>query len=89
MRVGGGASVKDLLQRLGVGGPRVAVERNKEIVPRAEYAATRLSEGDVLEVVELVGEVRASTLAAPSSIGYCPRPSGPLAQLVEQETLNL
>jgi len=55
MRVGGGASVKDLLQRLGVGGPRVAVERNKEIVPRAEYAATRLSEGDVLEVVELVG----------------------------------
>jgi len=55
MRVGGGASIADLLQRLGVGGPRVAVERNKEIVPRAEYAATRLSEGDVLEVVELVG----------------------------------
>ena len=51
----GGASVADLLERLGVANPRVAVERNKEIVPRAEYAATRLAEGDVLEVVELVG----------------------------------
>jgi sulfur carrier protein len=55
MRVAGGASVADLLVRLGVANPRVAVERNKEIVPRAQHAATRLEEGDVLEVVELVG----------------------------------
>ena len=54
-RVASGASVADLLQRLGVASPRVAVERNKDIVPRAEYAATRLAEGDVLEIVELVG----------------------------------
>jgi sulfur carrier protein len=55
MRVAGGASVADLLERLGVANPRVAVERNKEIVPRAQHASTRLAEGDVLEVVELVG----------------------------------
>ena len=50
-----GASVADLLERLRVLSPRVAVERNREIVPRADYRATALSEGDVLEVVELVG----------------------------------
>jgi sulfur carrier protein len=55
MRVSAGESVADLLRRLGVANPRVAVERNKEIVPRVEHAATRLAEGDVLEVVELVG----------------------------------
>ena len=36
--------------------PRVAVERNREIVPKAEYGATALAQGDVVEVVELVGE---------------------------------
>lgn len=55
MRVAGDASVADLLERLGVANPRVAVERNKEIVPRAQHASTRLADGDVLEVVELVG----------------------------------
>jgi len=50
-----GASVADLLERLKILSPRVAVERNREIVPRADYRATALSEGDVLEVVELVG----------------------------------
>ena len=55
MRVSSGASVADLLERLGVANPRVAVERNKEIVPRAQHASTRLADGDVLEVVELVG----------------------------------
>ena len=33
----------------------IAVERNKDIVPKAEYGATALAEGDVFEVVELVG----------------------------------
>ncbi len=50
-----GASVADLLEQLGVLTPRVAVERNKDIVPKAEYRATALQEGDVFEVVELVG----------------------------------
>jgi thiamine biosynthesis protein ThiS len=55
MRVASGASVADLLQRLGVSTPRVAVERNREIVPKASYAETQLAAGDVFEVVELVG----------------------------------
>ncbi|HTO87525.1 MAG TPA: sulfur carrier protein ThiS [Thermoanaerobaculia bacterium] len=50
-----GASVADLLVRLKVSTPRVAVERNREILPKAQYPATPLADGDVFEVVELVG----------------------------------
>jgi sulfur carrier protein len=55
LRMPAGASISDLLERLRVATPRVAVERNREIVPKAEYRATALSAGDVFEVVELVG----------------------------------
>lgn len=34
---------------------RVAVERNGEIVPKAEYEETVLQDGDTLEVVSFVG----------------------------------
>ena len=34
---------------------RVAVERNKKIVPRAAYDESRVEDGDVIEVVTLVG----------------------------------
>jgi sulfur carrier protein len=44
-----------LLAELGVSGGPVAVEKNREIVPRAEHATTRLREGDELEVVHFVG----------------------------------
>ncbi len=50
-----GASVAALLERLKIVTPRVAVERNREIVPKAEYATTPLQPGDILEVVEFVG----------------------------------
>jgi len=55
IRLPEGASVASVLERLRVSTPRVAVERNREIVPKAEYAKTRLATGDVLEVVEFVG----------------------------------
>ena len=55
LRMPAGASVSDLLERLRVATPRVAVERNREIVPKASYPETPLVAGDVLEVVELVG----------------------------------
>ena len=55
MRMPAGASVADLLTRLRVATPRVAVERNLEIVPKAKYSETRLEPGDAFEVVELVG----------------------------------
>ena len=34
---------------------RIAVERNREIVPRASYDRTPVGAGDVIEVVSLVG----------------------------------
>jgi len=50
-----GSSVNSLLERLEIANPRVAVERNREIVPKGKYASTPLAPGDELEVVELVG----------------------------------
>ena len=41
-----GTSVAGLLELLRVSTPRVAVERNREIVPKARYPETRLAEGD-------------------------------------------
>jgi sulfur carrier protein len=49
-----GASVDDLLGRLGLGAKWVVVERNGEPVPRREAAMTRLSDGDRLELVRAV-----------------------------------
>ena len=50
-----GTSISALLARLGVSTPRVAVERNREIVPKAAYDSTHLEANDELEVVEFVG----------------------------------
>ena len=50
-----GANVAHLLSALELSGKRVAVERNGEIVPRSQYADTRLAEGDALEIVVAVG----------------------------------
>ncbi|MCP9337368.1 sulfur carrier protein ThiS [Stutzerimonas xanthomarina] len=50
-----GQSVADLLQRLELTGRRLAVELNREIVPRSQHAATELVEGDQIEVVHAIG----------------------------------
>jgi thiamine biosynthesis protein ThiS len=50
-----GTTLATLLIELGLDARQVAVERNLEIVPRAEYAQTQLVEGDRLEVVTFVG----------------------------------
>ncbi len=50
-----GTTVFVLLDQLGLGERRVAVERNREIVPRAEHASTILVAGDRLELVTFVG----------------------------------
>jgi sulfur carrier protein len=47
--------VSELLKQLELAGKKVAVERNGEIVPRSRYAATRLTDGDRLEIVVAVG----------------------------------
>jgi thiamine biosynthesis protein ThiS len=53
--VAAGITVTALLASLGLEGRPVAVERNTEIVPRAQHAATVLADGDQLEVVQFVG----------------------------------
>ena len=49
-------SVKQLLASLDLADTLVAVERNEEVVPRARYESTELSEGDRVEIVHFVGE---------------------------------
>lgn len=44
-----------LVERLGLDGRKIAIERNLEIVPRSTYAGTMLAEGDRLEIVNFVG----------------------------------
>ncbi len=50
-----GATVTDLLAQLALPGSRVAVEINRTLVRRADHAATSLKDGDLVEVVTLVG----------------------------------
>ncbi len=48
-------SVEQLLGDLGLDGGKVAVERNLEIVPKSNYAATPVADGDRLEIVHFIG----------------------------------
>jgi sulfur carrier protein len=50
-----GTTVAALIAELGFGDRRVAVECNREVVPRARHATIVLAEGDRLEVVTFVG----------------------------------
>ena len=50
-----GATVLSLLAELSLPATRVAVERNREIVRKAEFAGTALREGDRVEIVTFVG----------------------------------
>lgn len=50
-----GKTVEEYLEGTDYDRKRIAVERNGEIVPRAQYGVTVLSEGDSLEVVSFVG----------------------------------
>jgi len=50
-----GITVAALLASMDTAGKRVAVERNGEIVPRSQHAATVLAAGDRLEIVIAVG----------------------------------
>jgi sulfur carrier protein len=47
--------VAQLVARLQLAGKKIAVERNGEIVPKSAHAATRLADGDALEIVVAVG----------------------------------
>jgi thiamine biosynthesis protein ThiS len=50
-----GLTVAALVAQLGMKPDRVAVELNREIVPRDRWNQTSLSDGDRLEIVHFVG----------------------------------
>ena len=52
---GSGTRLLDLLETLGIDRRRVAVERNREVVRRADQAEIVIAEGDVFEVIHFVG----------------------------------
>jgi len=54
-RVPVGATVATLLARLEMTGKRVAVARNREVVPRSRFADEALDAGDRVEILEAVG----------------------------------
>ncbi len=50
-----GTTLSDLLDRLGIERRGIAIEVNREIVPKGEYGRKRLVEGDRIEIVRMVG----------------------------------
>jgi len=48
-------NVADVLAHIGAQTGRVAVERNREIVPKSAYETTQIEDGDSLEVVRIIG----------------------------------
>ena len=48
-------SVITLLEQMQLGGKRIALECNGEIVPRGQYQQRLLADGDRLEIVVAVG----------------------------------
>jgi thiamine biosynthesis protein ThiS len=50
-----GLTVAGFLERLGLPQTGIAVERNREIVPKSVYSVTILADGDRIEIVQFVG----------------------------------
>ncbi len=50
-----GATAATLVDALGLGKKRIAMEVNQSIVPRSQYANHPLHEGDRIEVVHAIG----------------------------------
>ncbi len=54
-RVSGGLSITEMLAELGLDPQRVAVERNRDVVPRSSLAQVMVEDGDRFEIVHFVG----------------------------------
>jgi len=54
-QVPAGTTVLGLVEILGLAGKPVAVEKNREVVPRARHREEPLADGDRLELVTFVG----------------------------------
>lgn len=49
------STLASLVDQLGMKPDRVAIERNRDIVPRDRWSETTLADGDRLEIVHFVG----------------------------------
>jgi thiamine biosynthesis protein ThiS len=49
------STVSELVAQLGMKPDRVAVELNRELVPRSSWSTMRVTDGDKLEIVHFVG----------------------------------
>ena len=54
-RLPSGTSAADLLLMIGLTGHRLAMEINREIVPRSAFEDRRLQPGDRVEIVHAIG----------------------------------
>ncbi len=50
-----GLTVEALLVKTGIKPVGIAVELNREIVPKSAHNSRRLNDGDVLEIIKMVG----------------------------------
>lgn len=50
-----GINAAQLIEHLGLGGQRVAMEVNREIVPRSDFEQCVLQTGDRVEIVRAIG----------------------------------
>ena len=48
-------SIATLIRELGLDKRKIAVERNREIVPRTAFNSVSLCEGDKIEIVHFIG----------------------------------
>ncbi|MGD8430424.1 MAG: sulfur carrier protein ThiS [Ectothiorhodospiraceae bacterium] len=50
-----GATAADLVEELGLGGRRIAMEVNEDLLPRSRFTEYRLRAGDRVEIVQAIG----------------------------------
>lgn len=50
-----GLTIEEYLKKTDYDPKRIAIERNGEIIPKAEYSNTILNDGDSVEIVSFVG----------------------------------
>jgi len=53
--VAAGCSIAAMLREIGIDPQKVAVERNREIVPRSTLGEVAVADGDAFEIVHFVG----------------------------------
>jgi thiamine biosynthesis protein ThiS len=59
------STLSALVEHLGMKADRVAIELNREIVPRDQWKRTELHDGDQLEIVQFVGGGATSSSLCP------------------------